>query len=176
MKTSEKLLRCAYVVLCSAIMAVFFVSGIFLSDLISMKTNLIVTFAYITLVSALYGAMLVGSPNVEFLIKWALSLPISYLVINWFWKTQFAVRSLNWVFRGYERQSMGGKFAGFMLLMSLMLGCLIAMAVSLRIKPKNTQLFRRIQLCAGVALTAVIIAVCVHLEGQFPTYEEIFCG
>lgn len=176
MKTSEKLLRCAYVVLCSAVMAVFFVSGIFLSDLISMQTNLIVTFAYIALIADLYGAMLVGSSKVEFLIKWALSLPLSYLVINWFWETQFAVRALNWAYYDYGQQSAGGKFAGFMLLMSLMFGCLITMGVSLWIKPKNTAIFKRIQLCAGVALTAVVIAVCVHLESRFPTYEEIFCG
>lgn len=175
----KKFLHAAYILFCAAAMAVFFVTTVFLSDIISWKANLWVTLAYLAVMAALYGALLIGSVS-ELFIKWGLSLPLSYLVINWFWETDFAVRSLNWAFPGYGRQSAGGGFAFGVLIMTFLGACLgafiAALCISILGKPKAHPAFLKAQVRAGGALLAAVIIVTILLEKRFPTYDEIFGG
>ena len=174
--------RFVYVLLCSAVMSVFFVPTIFFADIISWKTN-IWEFAYLGFMAILYGVMLIGRSKVEFVCKWALSLPLSYLIINWFWKTDFAVRSLNWVFPGYGRSSAGGGFAGTVLMFYFLAFCAIALVGALLInkfisvkKTEKAALFEKIQLGAGAVLAVFIVIITLSLERRFPSLDEIFRG
>lgn len=172
--------RCAYVVLCSAAMSVFFVTTLFLADIISWKNDK-AALAYGIFMVVLYGVMVSGSRIAEYFIKWAISLPLSYFVINYFWKTNYAVRSLNWMFPGYGKMSAGGGFALGVMTVGFVIACLVSMgiafflsAASLGVKTEKIAVFEKIQLCVGCLLSVFIIALTVTLERKFPSYESIF--
>lgn len=173
--------RCAYVVLCSAAMSVFFVTTLFLADIISWKNDK-AALAYVIFMVVLYGIMIYGH-FVYYFIKWVISLPLSYLVINYFWKTNYAVRSLNWMFPGYGKMSAGGGFAFGVITVGFVIACFISMgiafflsAASLNVKAEKVAVFEKIQLGLGVLLSVFIIALTVALERKFPSYESIFAG
>lgn len=170
-----KSLRFVYVLLCSAVMSVFYVPTLFLEDIISWKTDKLV-FVYIGFMAVLYGAMLISGSKTEFVLKWVFSLPLSFLVLNYFWKTKFAIRSLNWVFPGYGRQSAGGGFAWMVVMFFFTAFCGIALFIALLIEPKKIKVFERIQLCVGVITAVFIVITVIRLEQHFPSYEKIFCG
>lgn len=171
--------RCAYVVLCAAAMSVFFVTTLFLADIISWKNDKAV-FIYLIVMAVLYGVMISGH-FVYYFIKWVISLPLSYLIINYFWITNYAVRSLNWMFPGYGKMSAGGGFALGVITVGFVIACFISMgiafflsAASLGVKAENIAVFEKIQLGLGVLLSVFIIALTVTLERKFPSYESIF--
>lgn len=163
------------VFLCSVLLAVFFVPTLFLGDLISYKFN-ILPFIYGGLMAALYALMMKSDKAIESLAKWGLSLPISYLILQYFWKTDYAVRSLNWAIKGYGRQSAGGAFAGGFYMAAFCAFCVIAVLGICQLKLKNRKLFKRIQICAGSVTGLVIVAVTLLLERSFPSYSDIFSG
>lgn len=164
-----------YVLLCSVLLAIFFVPALFLGDLISYKFDLL-PFIYGGLMSALYALMMKSDKAIGSLAKWGMSLPISYLILQYFWKTDYAVRSLNWAIKGYGRQSAGGAFAGGFYMAAFCAFCFIAVFVICPLKLKNHKLFKKIQICAGSVIGLVIVAVTLFLERSFPSYSEIFSG
>lgn len=164
-----------YVLLCSVLLAVFFVPALFLGDLISYKFH-ILPFIYGGLMAALYALMMKSDKSVRSLAKWGLSLPISYLLLQYFWKTDYAVRSLNWAIKGYGRQSAGGAFAGGFYMAAFCAFCVIAVFCICPLKITNHKLFKKIQICAGSVTGLVIVAVTLLLERAFPSYSDIFSG
>ena len=64
----------------------------------------------------LYAMILRSDKYIGAIKKWLLSLPISYLIFQYFWKTNYAVRALNWVFNDYGEQSEAGNFTGIVAL------------------------------------------------------------
>lgn len=166
--------RFAYVLACSAMMSVFYVPALFIADIIEMKTDgELPTFAYLGLMAVLYGGALIGNSKLEFAVKWLFSLPLSYLVINYFWKTNYAIRALNWVFPYYGRPSAGSRFAAMFLMFVFTASCGITLFAAFFIKPKDIGKFEIIQLCAGLTAAVIIIIIVIKLEARFPSYEHI---
>lgn len=159
-----------YDILCSVSISIFFIPAIFLVDIISWKTD-IWEFVYLFFMAAAYGLMFISKSKKDFFIKWGISLPLSYLILNYFWQTNYSVRSLNWVFPDYGEPSAGGAFAGGVLVIFFGVLCLISLIIAFDItKSKNLEKF---QLCFGGLLDIVIIVICITLERQFPTYTSL---
>lgn len=164
-----------YVLLCSVLLAVFFVPALFLGDLISYKFD-ILPFIYGGLMAALYAFMMKSDKATGALAKWGLSLPISYPILQYFWKTDYAVRSLNWAVKGYGRQSAGGAFTGGFYMAAFCAFCVISVLGICPLKLKNHKLFKTLQICAGSAIGLAIVTVTLLLERSFPSYSDIFSG
>lgn len=150
-------------------LAVMYITTIFLSEIISYRFSML-GFAYMFFISIVYGFAMMSRSKKEALIKWALSLPFSYLVIQFFWRTQFAIRALNWVFPGYGKQSAGGKFAGFIEVCVLSLLCLITGVAALFVKPKkcDDNGLDKIQMIICTVVTLGIIVAVLVIEGCLP--------
>lgn len=155
------------------ILALFFVPAVFLSDIISWKTNWLVL-AYVAFMAALYGFALISKSKLQAFFKWLVSLPFDYLAFEYFWSTKYALRSLNWVFPGYGRQSAGGAFASMGNTALFGILCISAFVIALFIKPRNFSRFKKIQLCLCTAAAVVIVTVTLLLEMHFPPYSTIF--
>ena len=155
------------------ILALFFVPAVFLSDIIFWETDWLVL-VYVVFMAALYGFALISKSRLQALFKWLASLPFAYLAFQYFWSTKYALRSLNWVFPGYGKQSAGGAFAsmGIMVLFGIL--CVAAFVIALFIKPRNYSRFEKIQLCVCTAAAVCIVIVTLLLEKQFPSYSVIF--
>ena len=90
-----------------------------------------------------------------------------------FIKSEYALRALNWVIPDYGRQSAGGRLAGSFELLTLAALCLVGLIVSIFVRPKNYERFRKIQFAVCMVLTVIIIAAVFILEGQFPSLDYI---
>ncbi len=157
-------------ILFAAFLAIIFVSAIFISQIISYKNEM--WFIYELFIALLYCFALISNKISDTIFKWLFSLPFSYVVLQYFWKTEYAMRGLNWVFPYYGEPSAGGNFAGFIQLCFLLLGCAICMIVAFTTstsdKIKKYKSFEKIQMIVcGVLGVAVVLAVII-LEQQFP--------
>ncbi|MGN0597158.1 MAG: hypothetical protein ACI4J1_07510 [Ruminiclostridium sp.] len=156
-----------------AILALFFVPAVFLSDIIFWKTDWLVL-VYVAFMAALYGFALISKSRLQALFKWLASLPFAYLAFQYFWSTKYALRSLNWVFPGYGKQSAGGAFASMGITVLFGILCIAAFVIALFMKPRNFSRFKKIQLCLCTAAAVCIVIVTLTLEKQFPPYPVIF--
>ena len=153
-------------------LSVLFVSAIFLSEIISYKNDLL-SFAYILFTSLLYGIAMISKDKKAVLTKWGLSIPFSYIIIQYFWTTNYSVKALNWIFPAYGKPSAGGSFAGFVLLLLLSVICLICGIASASVKIKDYVFFEKIQLIITSAFTLITAAIVLFLEQQFPSYMYV---
>ena len=153
--------------------AIFFVSTIFIEEIISRKFGLAVSMVYIFFAAALYGMSLISANKKTWLLKWGLSIPFSFIVISYFHLTNYSVRALNWTFPDYGNPSAGSKFAAVILLLISSAMCLICGLISLFIKPKDHDRFKSVKFIITSVFAALIICVVLILERQFPTYEYI---
>lgn len=160
------------ILLCSTLISVFYVSTIFLSDMISIM-SLMFAILYSAIIAFMYLIMLVSDKRKKILIKWIFSLPISFLCFQYFWKTHYAIRALNWIIPDYGRQSAGGSFAGSVLIIIFSVFCLIAIIASVFIRPKDYSKFEKIQLIAGTVIGIIIFCVVILLEKRFPSYYDV---
>lgn len=158
-----------YIIFSSVLLSVFFVPAVYLASIISWKTDFL-EFAYLVFAAVLYGVTLISKSKRGFLYKWLLSLPLSYLCFQYFWRTNYALRSLNWVFPGYGEQSAGGGFAVAVLMVSFGFFCLVSMLIALFVKIPKFELFKKIQVCLCGIFGAVTVIVVVLLEQSFPAY------
>lgn len=161
-----------YSVVFAFILAVLFVSAVFLSDIIAAK-GVIPAFAYLILTAVVYGVTMISKNTKTALLKWGMSVPFSYLVLQYFWQTDFAVRALNWTYPGYGSASAGGAFAGFVQLIFLSVSCLIGGIAGAFSEKKDFARFRKVQFLISFLSAAVISIVVLLLEKQFPAYNEI---
>lgn len=165
-------LKISNTMICSATMSLVFVSAIFLSEIISIASDLFVL-PYLLLVSLIYAAMLLSESKKIVLLKWIVSLPLSYLCFNYFWKTNYSIRALNWMISGYGKQSAGANFAGFLLLIFLLFLCLCGMIFASSKSSEKIKPYTKIQLIAGTMILILIVMVIVYLETLFPSYKDV---
>ncbi|MBR3630682.1 MAG: hypothetical protein IKN55_09495 [Oscillospiraceae bacterium] len=161
--------------LASAVMAVQYVSAIFLTEAISYKSNVLMLL-YTVLTAGVWTLVLLSEDTRTVLAKWLFSVPLCYPVLLCYWNTHYAVRALNWAFPGYGRQSAGGGFAGAMLLLLLTALCTVGLIAALARHPKPDQKAEAIRLCIGGGCTLAVIAGAVLLATQFPPYPDITAG
>ena len=154
------------------ILAVLFVSAFFLSNIIAAK-GVIPAFAYIILTAVVYGVTMISKNTKTALLKWGLSVLFSYLVLQYFWQTNYAVRALNWTDPGYGSASAGGNFAGFVQLIFLCISCLIGGIAGMFAEKKNFEKFRKVQFFVSFVSAGLVIAAVLILEQQFPAYKDI---
>lgn len=154
-------------------LAVMYVSSIYLIAAISYKS---VTGAviYALFIAAAYFLTLISPDKKKWLLKYLLSVPLSFGVIWYFWLTEYSVRALNWAYPDYGRFSAGGNFNGLVQVISFSALCLVAIIASLFIKPKKESNFRQLQDIACIAVTAGIVTAVLVLEMQFP--EKVLAG
>lgn len=160
------------IVLFAGLSAVFYVSSLFISDIIFLKST-ILAFIYILVIAFLYGMSLVSEERKGVIIKWLLSVPLSYLVLQYFWKTHYSVRALNWILPDYGRQTGGGNFSGFILMMFFSVLCLASGISALSFKPENYKAFEKIQMSVSCIFGVIIVISVIFMERQFPSYEYI---
>ncbi|MGM9978256.1 MAG: hypothetical protein ACI33J_05615 [Clostridium sp.] len=160
------------ILLCSTLISVFFVSTIFLSDIISI-INLMIAIIYSAIGAFMYFSMLISDKRKIILIKWIFSLPISFFYLQYFWKTHYAIRALNWIIPSYGRQSAGGSFSGFVLIIIFSVLCLVGIIASGFIKPKDYSKYEKIQLIVGTVVGITIFFAVIFLEKQFPSYYNV---
>ncbi len=166
-----------HILLCSVLLAVFSVPTLFLGQIISYKYD-VLQFIYCGLMAVLYFFMILSDKLVKILIKWLISLPVSYLLFLYFWKTDYAVRALNWIFEGYGKMSAGGGFA-FLFYLGVFcffyaLSILLSVFCVYPIKVSNYDRLKKIQLYVGSVTGVTVIAVTLLLESVFPSYSSIF--
>ena len=106
-------------------LAVMYVSSIYLIAAISYKS---VTGAviYALFIAAAYFLTLISPDKKKWLLKYLLSVPLSFGVIWYFWLTEYSVRALNWTYPDYGRFSAGGNFNGLVQVISFSALCLVA--------------------------------------------------
>lgn len=159
-------------VLLSFELSIIFVSAIFLSEIISYKNDLW-ALAYIVFISLIYGITMISKDKKSLLLKWGLSIPFSYITIQYFWITHYSVRALNWVFPAYGKQSAGGMLSGFILLLLLSAMCLICGILSCYVKVKNHKSFEKIQLLLTSTIVLGTVATVLILEQTIPPYQYV---
>lgn len=165
----------AYVLICSVLLAIFWVPTLFLGDIISYNFD-ILPFIYFGFMAILYALMLKSNKLIESFVKWGISIPISYWIFKYFWKTNYALRSLNWVIKGYGKQSAGGAFASFFYCSTFCFFCILAVLFIGKLKISDYKSFQKIQACVGSLIGIVIVVVTFILESMFPSYSSIFSG
>lgn len=148
-------------------MALLYVSGIFLCGILSFSTAL--TGLYILLTAALFALAAVSRDTKTGFIKWGISIPMAYLVIQYFWRTDYSIRSLNWLYPDYGRQSAGGAFAGAFLMLVLSVFCLLSGIAGINAKPDVHKRLKKIQLAVIFAADIIIISAVLILESRFPS-------
>lgn len=154
-------------------LAVFYVSAIFLETIINDTCGFGVTIIYLLGVAALYGFTLVSKNKIEWLLKWVVSIPVSFLVLLYFRKTNYAIRALNWILPGYGRDSAGGRFVAGFLFMILSALCVVGGIISLFAEKEKYDYVNGVQLIASSLLAVVIIVAVLAPESMFPSYERV---
>ena len=168
----EKRLKAVNIIICSMAMSAVIVSAVFLSEIISIASNLLLL-PYLLLVVVLYVAMLLSESNKSVLVKWVVSLPLSYLCFNYFWKTHYSVRALNWVINDYGKQSAGGNFAGFATLVFLLILCLAGIIFAFVKSSEKIKSYIKSQSLTGITMIILIMAIVLYLETLFPSYAVV---
>ncbi len=130
-KTPEKIIF--ETIVCGLALALLFEPVWRLNDVLSMKVdNIAVCFFVVPIIGALfYGAVIFSDSLKQALIKYAISLPVNFLLFSWFIKIDFSRRALNWIFPYYGESSAGGNFAGFVLLSALGFAYIVAIVAGL---------------------------------------------
>ena len=157
--------------------AVLFVSTIFLSDMISIKLSPL-EFVLIVFTAFLYGLGMVSRDIKPWILKWILSIPVSFVVIQYFWKTDFSLRALNWILKDYGNTSAGGRFAGFILICFQVICCFISGIAGIAagkalVDRDKYEDFERKQVIVGLAVALLIVIITVLLERNFPSAEYV---
>ena len=153
--------------------AIIFTANIFIVPLTGNKFNFTVSLVYMVFVAALYGFALVSRNKRAWLLKWGVSIPFSFLILQYFRITDYSIRALNWVYPGYGRPSGGGQFADLFLGILFTAMCLICGLVSLFISRKLPDRFRKIQFAVMLLFSVLTVCAVLMLEMQFPAVNEI---
>lgn len=168
----EKVESIIKIIWSGAVLAVVFVSSVFLGDLISYKWDGL-AWGYILLAAGLYGLMFWNVREWNAFFIWLASLPLSYVVLLYFWKTHYAIRALNWAFPYYGESSAGGNFAGSIRLFIFAALCLVGIGVGMSCKSRDEERTERKRLVFGTVAAGVVIFFVLWLESKFPPYEAI---
>lgn len=152
--------------------AIQYVSAAFLTEIIAHRSTAL-ALVYMVLTAAVWTLLLLSEGRWETLAKWLLSVPLCYPVLQYFWKTHYAVRALNWVIPCYGGQSSGGAFAGCVQLVLLTGLCAAGLLAALSRHPKPSGKDEAIRLCIGTGCTLGILAAVLLLERQFPSYQQV---
>lgn len=125
------------------------------------------------------GITVYSDTLVQALVKWFFSLPVT--AVLWFYsvKTEFYMRSLNWVFPGYGEPSAGGGFAAMLLLFSILFFDIFAVLVgcicSAVIKPSGCKrFFPLVQKILCPIICGIILAVFLLLSIAMPRYVHVY--
>lgn len=159
---------------CATMLAVLFTSSTYLMNLIS---NGMIQFIYIGFIVVIYTGIMISSNGRKVLLKWLLSLPLSFICSLYFVRTHYAVRAVNWISPEYGSVSGGAAAAaGFLILLMMqfcLIGIMVAFTSSGTIKPEQYEKLERIQLKYGTILSVIHVVIAVILETQFPTMQSI---
>jgi len=104
---------------------------------------------------------------------WLVSLPLSYVALQYFWKSHYAIRALNWAFPYYGENSAGGNSAGGIRLLVFAVLCLVGIGVGMSCKSQEEERTERKRLVFGTVAAGVVIVLVLWLESKFPAYEAI---
>lgn len=169
-KGEKMKLKIANIIICSATASAVLVSFIFLSEILSISSELLLILGML-IVPVFYAVIMVSENMKTVLLKWAVSLPLTYLWFNYFWAVHYAIRALNWASEGYGRQSAGGNFAGFIEISMFILLCGAGLMFALNNSSEKIKAFCKKQTIIGLAVFVVNALIVVCLERQFMPYE-----
>ena len=157
-------------------MAVLFVSAIFLVEIISASVESIYPeFVFVGLVAIVYGFELVSNDTKRSLLRFGMSIPFSYLVLQFFWRTDYLIRSLNWVIPEYGRhQSGGAAFVGAFRFFIQIAACFVMGCIGLGLNKRDYVVPEKVQVVVSICVTMALILIVVTLEKRFPSIQEVF--
>jgi len=153
-------------------LALLYVSTIFTGAVISYAASP-AEYLLVIVIAMLFGFCLVSEKRIRGLLRWLCSFPFAFMVFQYFWKTNYAVRALNWCFPGYGKQSAGGGFAGALMTIILSLSCAICGIIAVSIKPEENRELAKKQLPVIAAADVIIIILVLLMESQFPPLSQI---
>lgn len=154
-------------------LAVIYVSSIYFIAAIGYKSE-IAAVIFAVVMAAVYFVTLI-SPNKKYwLLKYLLSIPLSFGVLMYFRLTGYAVRALNWAYPGYGNLSAGGRFAGSIQLLSFSGLCMFAVLISLFIRTRKGGVFEKIRDIVSLSITVLIVISVILFETQLP--DKILAG
>ena len=163
------------ILLSAVLLAVSYVSAIFLGDLIGAYA-LPLLLVYSICTAAIYGLLLLSRDAKTAVLKWVCSLPFAFLCLEFFWQTNFYLRALNWVSPDYGKPSAGAGFAGFVQLVRLSFLCLIAGIAGICFRPdKMDKIARWQRILGGIWGIGTVIAA-IWLERVFPPYSAVLAA
>ena len=168
----EKIESILKIIWSGTVLSVVFVSSVFLGDVISYKWDGL-AWGYIFLAAGLYGVMFWNVSGLNAFLSWLVSLPLSYFVLQYFWKTHYAIRALNWAIPYYGENSAGENFAGSIRLFVFAVLCLVGIGVGMSCKSRDEERTERKRLVFGTVAAGVVIFFVLWLESKFPPYEAI---
>ena len=122
-------------IICSAAMSAVVVSAIFLAEIIRTANDLLLL-PYLLVVAVIYAVMLLSENRKTLLLKWVLTLPFSFLCLEYFWQTHYSVRALNWMTDVYCMLSAVGYFAVFLFIVLLLVHCISAIIILIQMMVK----------------------------------------
>lgn len=165
----------------SFVTASMFIPVHYLSNILSWKLNDadgIILFV-IPFICGLFSATSIFSEKIRYaLLKWGLSLPISFVMWRYFISNDFYMRSLNWVIPNYGDSTVGGDIAGFFAVSSLLFVEMpfvgIAIGISHKVKnPKLEKAMKIMKIIASVVCIVITLTV-IHLNTIMPQYEPVY--
>ncbi len=168
----EKVENIIKIIWSGAVLAVVFVSSVFLGNVIFYKWDGL-AWGYILLAAGLYGLMFWNVRGLNAFFTWLVSLPLSYFVLQYFWKTHYEIRALNWAIPYYGENSAGGNFVGSIRLLVFAALCLVGIGVGMSCKSRDEERTEKKRLVFGTVAAGVVIVLVLWLESKFPAYEAI---
>ena len=165
------------VIILSIAVSIIYVSTIFLSHLVFIKIFPL-GFVYLILAAVLYGLGMISRNNKSWILKWLLSVLFSYIVLRYFWQTDFSIRALNWVLPGYGKESAGGGFAGLVEVCYRLILCFVSGIASIFLgkviaERGKYEKFGKIQLIITATIALILVVITMALESRFPSVEDV---
>lgn len=160
--------------------ATMFMPVHYLSNILSWKFNVeIIILFVIPLLCGVFMAAALFSEKVRYaLMKWGLSLPISFVMWRYFISNDFYMRSLNWAIPNYGDSTVGGDIAGFIAVSSLLFIEMpfVGIAIGISHKVKNQKLEKALNVMEIIAsvVCIVITLTVIHLNTIMPQYEPVY--
>ncbi len=148
-----------------------FVSTMFVGELIAYHYAM-AALLYFALMIVIHSLGFISDSNRSLLCRWITSIVSAFLFLQYFRRTYFAVRGLNWVFPGYGRASAGGGFAFLVALVCFSGCCLVGIIIVFSMKSEKYGQFRKYQLILILAVEAMIWIAVLILNSKFPAFDS----
>lgn len=160
--------------------ATMFMPVHYLSNILSWKfdSNIFILFILPLICGILMAAVLFSNKVRYALLKWVLSLAVTFLMRQYFVSSNFYIKSLNWAISDYGDATVQDNMAGFVAVAFLLFIEMpfvgIAIGISHKVKnPKFEKALNVMKIIASVVCIVITLTV-IHLNTIMPQYEPVY--